>query len=509
MSGREATYAYTHATDQFYPRRARGNILGYAAGWLDLSRLSILRPLGGDQFRKFAIIALVGLVLSVTITCVFVKEGGEEDGDEYEHQHDAQAQGSTFSSSATPKATGVDDERPSMLKALGTALQSIWTAIKRLPRPIRRVCLVQLFAFNGWFPFLFYSTTWIGTFEPRGTSRKMQEARERRGTEGMLLFAIVGLVAGSLLPLLSLGRRRSTSASSKAVGKVLQHLFPRRRGQAARTGISLRTFWTAACLMHALLFLFGTFIASTTAQATAVVALAGIPWAIACWAPFSLVMSFVREAEQGTSPFEFPGDYWDPQSRGGGGESGVRGALENCEPLGGGSGGTTPGSATPRAGSFVARGSEIIRDRRRTPARQASRSSTTQEGASKAQLRRVSGQGDGAEGEEEDEDDEEEAPLLQSHVDAGDDAGERGKGGTILGIHNLSIVLPQLFVSFVASVIFSFFNKGGDGSGGAMDGSAPGVAWVLRFGGVAMLLAAACTRLVPLVEAERAALRRG
>ena len=36
-------------------------------------------------------------------------------------------------------------------------LQNIWITIWNLPRPIRRVCYVQLFAFMGWFPFLFYS----------------------------------------------------------------------------------------------------------------------------------------------------------------------------------------------------------------------------------------------------------------------------------------------------------------------------------------------------------------
>jgi len=31
-----------------------------------------------------------------------------------------------------------------------------------LPKPIRRVCYVQLAAWMGWFPFLFYATTYMG-----------------------------------------------------------------------------------------------------------------------------------------------------------------------------------------------------------------------------------------------------------------------------------------------------------------------------------------------------------
>ena len=35
--------------------------------------------------------------------------------------------------------------------------ENIRHAIWNLPTPIQRVCYVQLFAFMGWFPFLFYS----------------------------------------------------------------------------------------------------------------------------------------------------------------------------------------------------------------------------------------------------------------------------------------------------------------------------------------------------------------
>lgn len=37
----------------------------------------------------------------------------------------------------------------------------------------------------------------------------------------------------------------------------------------------------------------------------------------------------------------------------------------------------------------------------------------------------------------------------------------------------------------------------------AQEGAAPGVVWVLRFGGLASLVAAVLTRFVPLTKAER------
>lgn len=90
-----------------------------------------------------------------------------------------------------------------------------------------------------------------------------------------------------------------------------------------------------------------------------------------------------------------------------------------------------------------------------------------------------------------------------------------------------SIVLPQFFVSLVSSLIFAHFNHGSKASAvasgdympvsttlgahaeqhGVGDGSAPGVAWVLRFGGLAACVAALLTRLVPRTQRERDRLR--
>jgi len=46
-----------------------GNIVGYGFGFLPLASLPIIRLLGGDQFRKFCVIVIVVLVITVWITC--------------------------------------------------------------------------------------------------------------------------------------------------------------------------------------------------------------------------------------------------------------------------------------------------------------------------------------------------------------------------------------------------------------------------------------------------------
>jgi solute carrier family 45 protein 1/2/4 len=43
--------------------------IGFTFGFLDLGEWPILRPLGGDQFRKVCIVAVIILVITVWITC--------------------------------------------------------------------------------------------------------------------------------------------------------------------------------------------------------------------------------------------------------------------------------------------------------------------------------------------------------------------------------------------------------------------------------------------------------
>lgn len=98
-------------------------------------------------------------------------------------------------------------------------------------------------------------------------------------------------------------------------------------------------------------------------------------------------------------------------------------------------------------------------------------------------------------------------------------------GGTIMGIHNLAIVLPQFIIAIVASIIFRIAD--GDNNTSSFDppptappgGTHPdptvpayheksGVAWVLRFGGLMALIGAAICRRVPPTKQEKTMRRR-
>ena len=115
-------------------------------GFLPLAQIPLLNLLGGSQFRKFCVVVMIILVVTVAITCISQDEK-QRPADVREHKQ----RYINFGTKAIPQCTELDASK------LVDVLKNIWNALVHLPKPIRRVCYVQFFAFMGWFPFLFYA----------------------------------------------------------------------------------------------------------------------------------------------------------------------------------------------------------------------------------------------------------------------------------------------------------------------------------------------------------------
>ncbi|KIK68025.1 hypothetical protein GYMLUDRAFT_36839 [Collybiopsis luxurians FD-317 M1] len=398
-----------------------GNIIGFGFGFLPLAKFPIFRLLGGTQFRKFCILCIIILVITVWITCALHEE----------------------------------QEREKKIHSQGK-LKEVWNNIKiaivNLPRPIRRVCYVQFFAFMGWFPFLFYSTTYVGQIMALEQDKEPDpDVATRTGEFAMLLYSIVAVVAGTILPHLA-NRDRRLMAHKEDVDENaeltrIQNTLRQWKAEALRKGkplrlplmpLLLRNIWTGALLWFTLLT-FSTFFISTVAQASVFIALVGVSWAVAMWAPFAIIMELLKEMSA------------------------------NSE--------TRPQPTTSRTPSH-------------------NRTFSTP-GLRTAQF-------------------DERQPLLRRRsFDEYDNNPDESKsqtpvaGGTILGVHNLAIVLPQFVVAVVTSIIFRI----ADGSAGVENGESTyygknGVAWVLRFGGLCTLGGAILARMVPPTPTEKAMRRR-
>ncbi|KDR83615.1 hypothetical protein GALMADRAFT_235899 [Galerina marginata CBS 339.88] len=394
-----------------------GNIVGFGFGFLPLADLPIIRLIGGSQFRKFCVICILILVGTVWMTC----------------------------------ASHHEEERPNAQRRQGNMKDvfiSISNSIKTLPKPIRRVCYVQLCAFMGWFPFLFYSTTYMGQIMAYEHKEEPDpELATRTGEFAMLIYSIVGVTAGTLLPYLATRDRRLMGAKTDVDGDAeisrLRATVRQWKVDAARRGKALhlpvmpfllRNIWTAALIFFSFLTL-STFYISTVFQATIFISLVGICWAVAMWVPFTIIMELLKEPPP---PVHVVHDTRRPVH------------ARNV---------STPNHLRPS----VAERQPLIRRR--------------------------------SFDEYDNQADEEMIP------------GTPWAGGTILGIHNLSIVVPQLIVAIATSIIFRVVDGPSTDESNTYLGK-NGVAWAFRFGGVCTLVGALLARRVPPTPTEKAMRRR-
>ncbi|KAH9853565.1 MFS general substrate transporter [Lenzites betulinus] len=405
-----------------------GNIVGYGFGFLPLANMPILRLLGGSQFRKFCVVCMIILAGTVWITCWTQEEQQREN-------------------KRIEKGNSVRD-----------VFKGIYSTILSLPKPIRRVCYVQVFAFMGWFPFLFYSTTYIGQVMAYELDAEPDhDYATRTGAFAMLLYSIIAVAAGTLLPYLTRrdarllaqeGDEDEDAELSRLRGQVREwRADAARRGKPLRLPIMpffLRNIWTGAMLLFTFLTLM-TFFVTKVWQAIILVSLVGICWAVACWAPFAIIMEFLKEQER------------EPASEG---DAAAREWLRRP-------------SHSRTLSTPAARRNSRQTENERTPLVRRRRSF-----------------------------DQHNASALQQ-----DD--EAASGGTVLGIHNLAIVMPQFVVALVSSAIFRIVDADAeaDPANNALYGK-NGVAWVLRFGGVCTLFGAVIARMVPPTRTEKEMRRR-
>ncbi|EIT72603.1 sucrose transporter [Aspergillus flavus] len=395
-----------------------GNILGYIFGYIDLPRY--LPFLGNTQFKVLCALASLSLVITLLISCLYIQE------------RDPRLEPSA--------STG----NPGIV----AFFRQVFKSIRYLPPQIAKVCEVQLAAWVGWFPFLFYATTYIGQLYvnpifdehpnlPDNELDKAWEEATRIGTFALLVYAIISFVTNITLPIFVvptyrsvvspeetdtpsderrpfLGARRM-SCSSLPVGTASEPppALPDKQNVEATVGstwlsklqipgFTLRRAWLLSHVLFALC-MFSTFFIYTYQAATVVIGIVGISWALTLWAPFALISAEVARI--------------DAERR--------------------------------------------VRRHRSGMAEHHSADNSTQPNL-------ATNVGDLEDGPRKPTDEEEN--LAQA--------------GIILGLHNVAVSSPQILSSLICSAIFKVFQKP---RGEPWDDS---VGWVLRFGGCAAVLAA-------------------
>ncbi|KAK2791686.1 hypothetical protein FQN52_004602 [Onygenales sp. PD_12] len=462
-----------------------GNILGYISGYLDLPRL--LPFFGNTQFKVLCTIASLSLGITLLISCLYITE------------RDPRLEG--------PPQT----DNPGVI----AFFKQVFKSIRNLPPQIRKVCEVQLCAWVGWFPFLFYITTYIGQlyvnpiFEehpnlPPEDIDAAWETATRVGTFALLTYAVTSFIASIILPLLIvptyrqpahttdepptdtrphpyLSRRESTSAvsftASSAAAFAPAAPEPLEEGESPTLlsrlqipGLTLRRMWFMSHILFTLC-MFSTFFIRTPQAGTVIVSVVGISWALTLWAPFAFISAEVanNDAKRRNKLLR-----WRSPSRRGG------------EHATGSSHDTVSAESHfhhhhyhhhhhhhPATGVERHDGHDDADDEFSPSPVSSAASSPFMMGSSTAAVDSNENITKTHDDDDDDDDDDD-----NSDPDTTDQA------GIVLGIHNVAISCPQIFSTLVSSLIFHALQKQRGQPG---DDS---VGWVLRFGGCAAIAAA-------------------
>ncbi|TGJ85302.1 hypothetical protein E0Z10_g3452 [Xylaria hypoxylon] len=252
-----------------------GNIIGYIAGGINLPKYVWF--FGSTQFKDLCAIASIALCSTVLFSTTVIRERNPQ----------------------------LDGRRPEGRLGLLSFFVKIFAAIKRLPPQISKVCVVQFFAWVGFFPMLFYTSSYIGDIyvqpfleeNPHMTPAELDDLYERatrKGTHALLIFAITSLVTNVVLPFfidptydhhaaagkLPSQNRGIHEEDASIMRKWLQRLVI--------PGFTLRRAWMFSHILFAVT-MFSTLAARSIEAATALIGLIGITWALTLWAPWAII----------------------------------------------------------------------------------------------------------------------------------------------------------------------------------------------------------------------------
>ena len=187
------------------------------------------------------------------------------------------------------------------------ALTDITTNIWNLPKPIRRICNVQFFAWIGWFPFLFYSTTWVAEIYDQnaiqngagdGSEDSLGQAT-RAGSFAFLIYSIISLAASFILPwIVAPSYDNETTSTPTLRFKIRGRYYIITPSKYLKISfLNLPRAWTVGHVIF-LISMLATVFVSNVAGASVVIGICGVSWALTMWAPFSLLGEYIAEMEE-------------------------------------------------------------------------------------------------------------------------------------------------------------------------------------------------------------------
>ncbi|KAF9495214.1 MFS general substrate transporter [Pleurotus eryngii] len=400
-----------------------GSVVGFFVGNIDLP--SILPFLGSGQLQVLSAVGSFLLLATHGVTAMFVKERRL----------------------LSVSRVGL---RQAKENRIVREIKDIFSNMLSLPSVIRQICIIQFFAWIGWFPILFYTTIYVGDLYKRAHSSSLPPSSSpefpraqadldatatRLGSRALFYSSLLSLAANILLPFfVAEASNGSDEFNSRHVSGIRAKLL-KLGALLTKKKVHLASLWAVSHLIFALC-MFGTFFTGGVFGATVLMTITGFSWAVTQWAPFALLGEAIL-ADSSTPDDAGSIRLTDTRTRElSGGSTSYRGDDTDA--------GERDGFLVVASDDGVKGGDSDNSDDEDNVLRQQDerRRAFILGGNGQAQVSRAdisSGRGD-------DDDDEQEGRGLSA------------KAGIILGIHNVFIVIPQFLVTSLSSILFAIFD---------------------------------------------------
>ncbi|KAI1281015.1 major facilitator superfamily domain-containing protein [Xylaria sp. FL0933] len=249
---------------------AIGHGIAFATGAIDLPSL-LGKSLGETQFKQLTVLAALGLIGTCGMTCWAVTERVLL---------------------SPPSKSNKED-------GIYQVASHIWSTIVHLPPRIRAICMAQFWAWIGWFPFLFYSTTWIGeTYFRYDAPHDAKQSKDalgevgRVGSKAFIIYSLITFFGSWFLPLVirSPDDQSYTQRPPQSIRGIVEKFNKYKP--------DLLTAWICAHATFAAAMLFAPF-AKSFKFAAVLVCICGLPWNIASWAPHAFLGMEVNKLSGG------------------------------------------------------------------------------------------------------------------------------------------------------------------------------------------------------------------
>jgi solute carrier family 45 protein 1/2/4 len=260
-----------------------GNIVGYIAGYIDLPKYCWF--LGDTQFKILCAIASIALGATILLSTAIIKE----------------------------RDPRLDGPPPSNKPSVFSFFSTIFKSIKRLPPQIKRVCQVQFFAWIGFFPLLFYTSSYIGEIyvepylrkNPNMTPQELDELYERAtrvGTFALLINSVVSLLTNVFLPFFIAPTYDNQPLAAEGPGEIDaapkfdEEDKPSFLDRLRIPGFTLKRAWFGSLILFAGTTFSTPWVRSVEA-ATALIGLVGVTWAMTLWAPWAIISAEISQRD--------------------------------------------------------------------------------------------------------------------------------------------------------------------------------------------------------------------